>query len=988
MIPLLLTLKAFGPFRKEQTINFTKLSSQGLFVISGQTGSGKTTIFDAITFALYGEASGGLRSSDQFKSDYAEPEEECSVTFSFCAGHQKYQICRKPKQIYRTKKGTLSFRPAYAELTLPDSSVISGITEANEKIHDILKLTREQFKKIVMLPQGEFRKLLNADSTEKQEIFRKLFSTDLYNQFTLRLQNRSRELEQEYRELSIECRSAIQSTIGGVDDAFSSSLSIGEETNFYVAAEQMEDQLKLLKSNCHSIQKELIEKQKEADSLNLELFAEWNAKFDRMEKEVQTSLILTEQKEKMTEQKNLLDKLHRVQHLKGLEEQKKNFSSLYKNEEQQTKMLKEEVSKADINHTERENEFLKVQKEYQSYPLLIKKVEDYRKQSEASLRAGLQKERIEKLHDEITELEQEEKNLSCWEFYLNGMEKLKTSKEDFTRLNRLMKEITDFFVLAKNLKLKKEQYAEGFRLFLNTQAVYLAGQLVEGVPCPVCGSISHPSPALPSSNSITSEKLDALKQVYDEVLQEYNNAYQNVIDAYLTCAGFLPFLSAEECLEQPDTDWLEKIIEQHRIQLNFLQENMKDYRKTLVNISLPQPISLSALNEFAEKIKQKRIHAETELSLSQKELDHLNSEFENGLSFDELSKLLKDAEEKASALQTRYNECSRALDQSLLYYEAISKRLSDSVKHLNEFQKKIEKLSDELQTSLSQEPRLSEEEFSLLLPHILDIGRLEEELARYHQQVKQNDEVLSQLRRELTGKEKYPLKELASKKEKLLSEISELNNRYIQLHSKCEIFGNALTRLKKCLTKLKRIEKNYNNVNDLYRISSGNNPQRLALERYVLSAYFDEVIVRANLRLNRMTNSRYTLVRRTEKEKGLRASGLELDVFDAYTGKNRHVNTLSGGESFQCALCLALGLSDAISETSGGIQVDALFIDEGFGSLDAQALDSAVDCILSLGKSGKLVGVISHVEALKERIPIQLQIVSGTSGSKILEKLS
>ena len=176
MVPIELTLKAFGPFNQEQHIDFTELAAESLFMISGPTGSGKTTIFDAITFALYGEASGELRNSDQFKSDYAEPGEECSVSFSFRSGQAVYQVLRKPIQRYITRRGTESSRPAYAELTFPDGAVITGINEVNKKIHDILKLTREQFKKIVMLPQGEFRKLLNADSGEKQEIFRRLFS--------------------------------------------------------------------------------------------------------------------------------------------------------------------------------------------------------------------------------------------------------------------------------------------------------------------------------------------------------------------------------------------------------------------------------------------------------------------------------------------------------------------------------------------------------------------------------------------------------------------------------------------------------------------------------------------------------------------------------------------------------------------------------------------------------------------------------------------
>ena len=984
MIPIELTLKAFGPFNREQRIDFTELTAENLFVISGPTGSGKTTIFDAITFALYGEASGEIRNSDQFKSDYAAPEEECSVSFSFRSGQNYYKIARTPIQKYITRRGTESSRPAYAELTLPNSSVITGVTEVNRKILEILGLTREQFKKIVMLPQGEFRKLLNADSGEKQEIFRKLFSTELYNRFTLKLQSESRRLEEAYNEATLLCRSAVQSAADGDDELLSFAT---QGSDFHAAAAIMEDKLDKHKRDYQILQKELAKHQKEADAINLDLFAEWNAKFDRLEKENQKTLILSAQKEEMQTKKERVLKLRRVQQLKSLEEQRNNFAVLLKKEKELSASLQKESIHESAAYRESETAFLRAQDEYENYPLLIKKAESYRKQAEFALRAEEQKKQIKRLRKEIELLKRQENDLSNFKIYFIKTEELKNSETSIIKLNRLMEEITKLYTLAEELQIEKERYTEGFDLFLNTQAAYLAGQLKPGKPCPVCGSVMHPAPAVPGSESITSETLETLKQHYDKALKKYNSSYQDVVNAYQPCADLLIFSSVELCLEQPNISWLNEIIKEHKKENDLLRKDTENLCKALTYCEFSKPDDLSSLENLAEQLKQKQYRAETELSLAEKELIKLSAGFNGELSSAELLKCQKDAETQALSLQTQYNNTHNALNQSALRCESVKKRLSDCMVRIHEFESKIKELSETLKAALNDAPCLSSEEFFILLPFVSETEKLNDEITLYYQQVLQNKEATEELTKELSGKERYPLEELSLKKKKILIKINELTQQALNVHSQFERLESALLRLRSLVIKQDQIKNRYGNINSLYKISSGNNSQRLALERYVLSAYFDEVIAKANLRLDQITNSRYFLIRRTEKEKGNRASGLDLDIFDAHTGKSRHVNTLSGGESFECALCLALGLSDAISENSGGIRIDTLFIDEGFGSLDAQSLDAAISCILSLKDSGRLVGIISHVEALKERIPVQLQINPGLSGSSVQIKL-
>ncbi len=986
MIPIELTLKAFGPFHQEQHIDFTKLAAESLFMISGPTGSGKTTIFDAITFALYGEASGELRNSDQFKSDYAEPGDECSVSFSFRSGQAVYQVLRKPIQRYITRRGAESSRPAYAELTLPDGAVITGINEVNKKIHDILKLTREQFKKIVMLPQGEFRKLLNADSGEKQEIFRRLFSTDLYNNFTLRLQAESRKLEQKYREVSIECRSAVQSiAVKEISNVFAA----GEESGDYqVIAEQMEKRFHEKKAEYTALQEQLAEKQKEAATLNLELFEEWNAKFDRLERELRTSGILKGQKNKMLQKQELLKKLRQVRELKSLDDRRKDFQQLCKEESEQLNRLLKEVKQLEQSQQLTAQKQLEAEAAMLRLPEYQKMAEFYRQQTLLAVQLEDREKQETTLLAKIKDLKDQEAVLTDWGRCLEKSEAVNEAAEQLSRLKVFLTIVRSFKSAEREYLHQKERYAKGFTLFLNAQAAYLAGQLKDSFPCPVCGSVEHPAPAKPEQDSVTSEQLDELKAGYDAALERYNSIYRASAEKFLSCAALLPQKSVDECLQNEDTAWLEETVSRFSDSLSQLQSELQQMeqraKKQASGIHLPQDVS--ALEERASQLRQEVVKIQAELLLTENEAKKLEAQLQDRLPAAQLLAMQKNAEDEIALLRKEKEETQTAMEKAVSRLKEWQARIADSANRLDLNKKRAEELEKTLKENLSING-LSIERFYELLPSVSQIGSLEEDLARYRQQTAQNKDILGELKRELAGKERYPIGELRRRKETLLEEIKEFNGKALQLHSECETLCAALLQLKRLLMELESTAKEYNNINELYQISRGNNPQRLALERYVLSAYFDEVVAKANLRLERMTNSRYTLTRRTEKEKGTRASGLDLDIFDAYTGKSRHVNTLSGGESFECALCLALGLSDAISENSGGIRIDTLFIDEGFGSLDTHALDAAVSCILSLKESGRLVGIISHVDALKERIPVQLQIQPGLSGSTVRLKL-
>lgn len=980
MVPLTLKLKAFGPFLKEQEIDFTKLAQENLFMVSGPTGSGKTTIFDAITFALYGEPSGETRSSDQFKSDYAEMDDECKITFHFLSGDKEYTVKRKPKQAYINRKGAVSFHQAYAELAFPDGTVTAGVREVDEAVRGILKLTREQFRKIVMLPQGEFRKLLNADSSEKQEIFRKLFSTELYDRFTQMLREQTRVLETKYSESVLLCRSTIKAVMPEEAPPESS-------VAFEKAATAIGDQLADSKQSYAETEKKYVQTQKAFAEINLELVAERNAKFDRLEAEEKHLNELKKDESATACKRELLTKLRKIETLKALAGRLHDVEESDRTDRQQTETLTKEFETAGVLLKAALEAHVNASNNLAELPNLQARADFFRGQQELFQKKLQTEKQADVTAEKHRRMLREEKELEHWKHCLKCREELFILEAQQNSMENFSKAVLAFFDTEKEYRTAQLAYAEAFQRFLSSQAAYLSGQLKKGVPCPVCGSTEHPHPADASGETVNEQELNALKAEHDALLERFNREYRLLSENFSGCSSLLPFETVEACLNDRKLLWQEAVNEQIRNNIKTAEENYEKHCAEISELSKALPGTLEELEQYVETFGQKKIETEMEAAHIKNELEQLTSQLETELSFEEILKKQTEITKNIDSLRKTAEEVGKHAERAAVREEEAGRRVKDMQQRLTQNAVRLEHLRKEWQSSFDKETNFTEKEFLQLLPSVDNIDELEREVNVHQQNQMKTEQIIETLRQELNGKERIPFEPLQAKKKELFVELETLSDQLRKFYTACETLQNAHSQLKKHLAELETVEADYRNISELYRVSSGNNPQRLALERYVLSAYFDEVITKANLRLERITNSRYTLTRRTEKEKGLRASGLDMDIFDAYTGKSRHVNTLSGGESFQCALCLALGLSDAIAESSGGIRIDTLFIDEGFGSLDAQSLDAAVSCILSLKESGRLVGIISHVEELKEKIPVQLQIIPGTSGSTIQLKL-
>ena len=979
MIPLSLTLKAFGPFRDEQTVDFTVLAAQGLFMVSGPTGSGKTTVFDAITFALYGEASGELRRSDQFKSDYATLEEECSVTFRFRIGSKEFTVTRKPKQPYSTRRGTVSVKSTYAELTLPDGTTIVGVNEVNAAVQTVMGLTRDQFKKIIMLPQGEFRKLLNAGSDEKQEIFRKLFSTDLYYRFTQLLQNQSRALQQEYHDAKLTCRSIIQS-ISPVENSPLSTQITASEPDFHAIYKALQLETDTIKAKKIVQERRITELERSSSYINLDLFASINEKFNHLKVAQERVRTLSEQSEAMDLKGDFLTSLTKARDANGIYARLQDVKRYHQAENQRLAALCRNIEEADGNLINARRSARAAQKELEHLPELEAEANLLRVRLQIYAQLKQAKQELSSSQKKASDTEQALKVIYKTSEYLQQQAAVEQERAASEAIAQFQRDLLAEQAAQETYQQCRSDYMNGFQSFLDAQASFLADGLKKGKPCPVCGSIEHPHPAHKTSEAVTQQQLDQLKQSYDESLEHLNRLHTACSLSFQAVADRFPGYTADTCMEIPPL-FLESAASRQTKKLETLEwETQRILQESSIasHTSLPTP---EETEEQRQYLLQRKAELEAEVRLHQENAIDLQAKLPESTTPKQFQSQLDDLEQRIKNLRQQAQQAQQGLERITVQYDALQNQKKGAEERRTQYLADEAQLTGQWDALLRTPPAMEPEEFQTLLPLLSKIPELEDELHRYDSEMAQARQRVDSLSEELRGMEPYPLDELKQQKEQLDTELAAIRKELTRLNTLFENHLAAQEKLRINLEAMQQADEAFRTIDDLYRLSSGNNPQRLSLERYVHSIYFDEIITRANLRLSTMTNERYTLVRRTEKEKGLKASGLELDIFDAYTGKARHVNTLSGGESFQCALCLALGLSDSIEENAGGIRIDTLFIDEGFGSLDAQSLDAAIECILSLRESGRTVGIISHVEELKERIPTQLRIHPSFTGS-------
>lgn len=828
MRPLYLTLSGFGPYPGEERVDFTRFGGNGVFLITGPTGSGKTTIFDGITYALFGLTSTQIREKSSLRSDFSENEKETYIELVFQHKDKEYTIRRSPRYERLKKRGTgVTVSNETALLLEEGKRPLETVSEVNSRVEEILGFNYKQFKQLGMLAQGEFMELLLASSRDRVEIFRDLFQTGDYEELSKRLGERARGLRGRLYDLD----SRIDEVIG----------QAGVE--------------------------------KSPDRLPEELVADIGVLYEQTKKE----------KKEIEE---------------ALREEKKQKKALEEKGAEYFKLSKELLKEQEKNK--------KRQMDWQTQE---KKAEETKTlfagwQEDNKVRRELEKEAFAGLTEEKQKLLFEKKENQGWERQLLQADTaLKEKKREKEAVKELLKKLSDFSKASKAQKTRmdsyekqKEREEKARSLYQEKEELYrsaaigLAARfLEEGKPCPVCGSLTHPDKARVSEAVPDQKEVDEYKRLAER-------------ERELLDAVFAETREALGALKRQEAD-----IKAECEKAGILNE--ADGQEKYRVLQTEEEACVLSLAEWKKREKEAK-GVEKKLEAVEKQLEALKKKEEKSREKEEKESLklrerLSKEEIKAASLKTVFEEGAKAEG-------VLQEKLENAVKKLS-----------------------------------LDITLLEAEI-----------KAADQLIRELEGK-----------RDAAVTGIGQLKT--------------AWDTLKTRLAERKELEKEYGIWQDLDNVTKGRNKDRLVFEQYVLAVYFEEVLKAANVRLSEMTNGRFELRKIRRVEDARTTNSLDIEIFDHYTGKCRSVKSLSGGESFKAALCLALGMADMIEASIGGIRIDTLFIDEGFGSLDEESLDQALKSLLSLTGQKHFIGIISHVNELKERIDQQIVIEKGRSGSRI-----
>lgn len=918
MRPLKLTLSAFGPYAGKTDFDFDKLGTGGLYLITGDTGAGKTTIFDAITYALYGDPSGNNREVSMFRSKYADLETPTFVKLTFKYKDNEYTVKRNPEYERASQRGSgVTKQTAGVELTLPDGKVLTKTKEVDTAIKNIMGIDKNQFCQIAMIAQGDFLKLLLAPTKERIEIFRHIFKTKLYSD----LQNK---LKQEASSLDNNClqiRQSITQYIAGIncDESSLYCLQVSKAKNNELPIDECMSLLeKLLADDSQSEEKtaaEISNIEKQADKIKLNI--QQGESISRAKVLIEQTQALLEKlsSEKITLAAALDDENKRSVEIEKLTKDSATISAQlpeYDELSQKQTALAKNISLIEQNN-------LTLNKAKTDIDTLKSQIESLNAEAKTLEKCGEQKIILENnilsLNDRLSKLQQ----------LLQSMEALKKNHEEHKKAVQIYKE------RQANVDSLDASYKSGHQLYLDAQAGILAENLKENMPCPVCGSLSHPKKASKPVDVPTKDELDALQNRISAANKELEMASQT--------AGKLNGA----------------INEKMESTLTSIKELLGE-----INMNSATDIAKESISELQAKIKS----INSEIKQLSKNISRKDS----------IEKILPQSTKKLEELQDSINNISNTVTTYTSENKAIEERIADLKSKLL-FSSKLEadtKIKSNNDTVLKIQKAIE-----------LATKRLNE----CKEKLASANATKVELSKQLEGKEEINLENEKNKLYELEGNIKRLRSYKEEIHSRIVNNQSNYKNINLKSDELIEAEKQYAVVKSLSDTANGNitGKDKIMLETYIQMHYFDRIISRANARLVIMTGGQYDLVRRKEAASKMGQSGLDLDVIDHYNGTERSVKSLSGGESFKASLALALGLSDEIQSSAGGIQLDTMFIDEGFGSLDEDSLAQAMNALASLASSNKLIGIISHVGELKQKIDKQIIVKKDKTGGSRAE---
>ena len=930
----MLAISAFGPYAEQVNIDFKTLGEKGLYLISGNTGAGKSTIFDAIRFALYGDDSTESKNSDMYRSKYAEISTPTFVELIFSLRDKEYRIKRNPRYMRAKSRGEgYTEEKAKAEMIFPEGRVVTGYAAVTEAVSDLLGLNGEQFSRIVMIAQGKFRELLVADTASRSKIFRDIFKTSSYDIIQRRVKSLYLDKNKEYTKINDSIRQYVQ---GIKVDEGSNSYS---EMNFIKAQTVIAD-VNQVTDILENIVRENEEKSERYKNGIGEIQNKLQCINDRVAqlKDYETLLL------KYQEEKKVLDALSEG------EEQINGEYLAAKEQETQREKLFAEIS--------REREFIKKYSEYDEKRKAVCECEE--KQKQFSGKINEETEKLQGILNYISEIEKNLRSTADVEQKLYSLKLLeKDNREKIELLENIEicnkayskaledydKDVSDYSAKVSEAEKINRAYDLAMKEFLDAQAGIMADKLKKnpGMPCPVCGAVDYVSLAILKQDAPSEESVNKLKKSADKAMTIARKASEK--------AG-----ASKKLMER---------------ELELLKEAL-----TKVN----EAWDINSFKTELEKKKQECFNKEQQLK---EEENKLNGKIK-----------------ERTAIEQELEKSKLEKENIELLIKQTEKDLHSNQLEIKEYETRVQALESELSYKSSEKAKeqleVKEREYDKLLQFHKEVmerrDRHMQEKARVSAIVRQLQEQLEEKNNVYTdGNEKIEIQaaisEEISKREKLILENETLGFKYKEMYAELSANKEILKNIKNQFSKLENNGKQLSELKALSDTLNGeiDGKEKIKLETFVQISYFEQIINKANYKLFEMTEGQYEFVRDKAGEDKRSKSGLELNVYDHYNGSIRSVKTLSGGESFMASLSLALGMADIIEESSSGISIDTMFIDEGFGSLDETSLEQAMKVLGKLSGGNKLIGVISHVGSLKDRIDKQINVVKNMSGGSSLK---
>ena len=925
MKPLKLTMSAFGSYAGKNVIDFTG-QQQGIFLITGDTGAGKTTIFDAITYALYNQTSGGERNGNMMRSQYAQPETETYVELEFLYRGQTYRVRRNPDyKITKTlKNGKIREQkvPHSVELTLPDGTVFTEKKNATDaKIIEILGLTADQFSQIVMIAQGDFLKLLYTKSDERKMIFSKLFRTDIYWKIQENLRRKSMEMDERIQEND---RAFEQEKSRIIPLTESEELPLDELVERL--RERLKDALKeqnLRRANVEELNKK-ITKYEEINKLFVSL-----EKIRQTGKELEARQAESKERRQQIENARKADKVlvAEQQNLRQQQEVEQSAQAIAKmtetlaNDQEMFESLKTQLQEVEAKQ---KREAADIQKKMlaleQSFPSY-----------EALQNARSEEQQAKKVWEDLGKTSEE-----SFHKKKAGIAALKEQQKRQEQVVEQTKKNWEQTSLSASESAK--HYEHTYEAFLKEQAGILAENLSAGCPCPVCGSTIHPDPAKLSDHAVTELEVEQAKKTRAAAEEKRDLAY----------AAF----EAEKTKKQK----LAQAVEKEEADFVLAQTIAKQQRKEAEQ-------NYVSLQKTAEQIREKLVYP----SLAEAKKQYAA-----------MQKALEAAEQEIAKKRQKVSELAEAMNtlkgQKLAEEENQKTAKKLAVKTEKEYAKLLEKSGF-----------VSEETYHLAILPERSRSKLEREEKEYESQCLRQQSEQKLLEKQVSGKTYTDTSELNEQLKAEKQALKETEKTYMELHTAYENDRSVLQNCAVYLEKGKKLESEDQVIKSLSKTANGrlSGSAKIDFETYIQRQYFKQIIHEANKRLLTMSNHQFILKLKEEANTGRKTNeGLDLSVYSLVTDSERDVKTLSGGESFLAALAMALGLSDIVERSAGAIHPDMMFIDEGFGSLDAQSRQQAIEVLAELAGDSRMVGIISHVTELKEQIDRKLVVNRTDNGSR------